>query len=626
MKLKHVLFISIAIFGIFIQVNSQTLNGKVLNESGFAASNVTVHFSNKANSITTNKNGTFSIKATKLPDTLIFSATGLESYKVVITAKNIADPNFEVVLLNKREAIDEETSAAYSEKAKRKMTFAAAEAAATADGYSTMRSSSITDYAEGSKSAKRKTLTSSSIIKSEPYYKAAVTNKKLIFTDSVSKKDGNNYATRLLTAGEVNDFSKWKMWDDYTDKDFKEYANIWKISVKQRYTVELQSKTRYPVIGHTVYLINKNTNDTVWTAITDNTGKAELWANVQTQKNNLEFMIAVQGFETIQHPYTFTVGINRLTINKECSTNNKVEIAFVVDATGSMGDEIEYLKLELEDVLNKTFAQYQHLDIKAGSVFYRDHDDEYVTKYIPLNSDLLKVLNFIKLQKAAGGGDMPEAVEEGLETAIEKLEWSSDARTKIMFLILDAPPHLTAQNKIYNLIQQAAAKGIRVVPIVCSGADKQTEFLMRSIALATNGTYLFLTSNSGIGDEHIAPTTDAFSIELLNNLLPRIIQQMVYTQQCNEPQTAAPYKVQTSIVKLQLSPNPTRGNLTITANKPIKDMFITDFAGKILMRINTADKQLQWKININHFPSSTYVVRYVTNENEWGTEKIILVH
>jgi hypothetical protein len=174
------------------------------------------------------------------------------------------------------------------------MTFAAAEAAATADGYSTMRSSSITDYAEGSKSAKRKTLTSSSIIKSEPYYKAAVTNKKLIFTDSVSKKDGNNYATRLLTAGEVNDFSKWKMWDDYTDKDFKEYANIWKISVKQRYTVELQSKTRYPVIGHTVYLINKNTNDTVWTAITDNTGKAELWANVQTQKNNLEFIIAVQ--------------------------------------------------------------------------------------------------------------------------------------------------------------------------------------------------------------------------------------------------------------------------------------------------------------------------------------------
>ena len=55
-------------------------------------------------------------------------------------------------------------------------------------------------------------------------------------------------------------------------------------------------------------------------------------------------------------------------------------------------------------------------------------------------------------------------------------------------------------------------------------------------------------------------------------------------------------------------------------------MFITDFAGKILMRINTADKQLQWKINIDHFPSSTYMVRYVTNENEWGTEKIILVH
>nr|HPH24444.1 hypothetical protein [Chitinophagaceae bacterium] len=144
MKLKHVLFITIAIFGIFIQVNSQTLNGKVLNESGLAAANVSVHFSNKANTISTNKNGTFSKKATKLPDTLIFSATGLEPYKVVITEKNISDPNFEVVLLNKRDAIHEETSVAYSEKAKRKMTFAAAEAAATADGLASMRSSKIT--------------------------------------------------------------------------------------------------------------------------------------------------------------------------------------------------------------------------------------------------------------------------------------------------------------------------------------------------------------------------------------------------------------------------------------------------------------------------------------------------
>ena len=39
----------------------------------------------------------------------------------------------------------------------------------------------------------------------------------------------------------------------------------------------------------------------------------------------------------------FSQGINHIQLNRSCAASNKVEIAFVVDATGSMGDEIEYL-------------------------------------------------------------------------------------------------------------------------------------------------------------------------------------------------------------------------------------------------------------------------------------------
>jgi hypothetical protein len=634
MKLSLIVLLTIAIIGIYVPVNSQTLKGKVLNESGFAAANVKVHFTNKKNTFITNKDGSFKITATHLPDTLVFSADGFEPYKVVITEKNIADPDFSVVLLNKRSYDEEVASDEYRTKRKAiaDKTYATGLAKSSAEKSATMKSESFTTALTGSVSGI--SLRGSSSISSSSMYAPKLisrsysgSSKKLIFTDSVTKKDGKIYATRLLTAGEINDFTKWKMWDDFTDNEFKAYAKNWNIYMKQRYCVELQNTAKYAVVNHAVYLLNKYTNDTLWWAKTDNTGKAELWVNTNNENHATEYVIAIEGFNKINNPYTFNEGINRLTINTNCNTNNTVEIAFVVDATGSMGDEIEYLKLELEEVMHKTFTQYSNLEVKAGSVFYRDHGDDYVTKFVPLNSDLLKTLNFIKLQKAGGGGDMPEAVDDALETALDKLGWTNQARTKILFLILDAPPHTTASSRMNVLLKKAAEQGIRVVPIVCSGADKQTEFLMRSIALATNGSYLFLTNHSGVGDEHMKPTTDAFTVELLNNLMPRIIQQMIYVSSCNnQQQSEPPYKVQLNIVQIKATPNPTRGNVTITSTKGLKDIFITDFTGKILVRLNSNEKQLQWSINIQHYPSGTYLVRYLTNNNEWGVERIVLVH
>ncbi|MCU0323548.1 MAG: carboxypeptidase-like regulatory domain-containing protein, partial [Chitinophagaceae bacterium] len=464
MKLPFTILFTIIILSITTKVNSQTLKGKVLNESGFAAANVTIHFSNKHNSITTNKDGSFIIKATRLPDTLVFTAVGLEPYKVVITEKNIADPDFSVVLLNKRLELSEVVVGYESKKKKSAMKYPTGEASKLAEkkASSKHKVSDMGEFEEalmgsvsGIEISGSASLTSSSmhapILVTKGY---SAPSKKVIFTDSVTIKEGRNYATRLLTAGEINDFAKWKMWDDFTDNEFKEYAKTWGVNMKQRYCVELQNTSSYAVVNHSVYLLNKYTNDTIWRAKTDNTGKAELWANTDAETKNIEYIIAIEGYDRITNPYLFSEGINRVTINTNCNNNNTIEIAFVVDATGSMGDEIEYLKLELEDVMNKTFTHYNSLDVKAASVFYKDHGDDYVTKFVPLNNDLLKTLNFIKLQKASGGGDMPEAVDAALATALEKLAWTNEARTKILFLILDAPPHYAAKEKMIELIQK----------------------------------------------------------------------------------------------------------------------------------------------------------------------------
>ncbi len=55
---------------------------------------------------------------------------------------------------------------------------------------------------------------------------------------------------------------------------------------------------------------------------------------------------------------------------------------------------------------------------------------------------------------------------------------------------------------------------------------------MRSIALATNGTYVFLTDHSKIGNTHAKPVTDEYDVELLNNLIKRLIFQYCYSVKC----------------------------------------------------------------------------------------------
>jgi hypothetical protein len=312
-----------------------------------------------------------------------------------------------------------------------------------------------------------------------------------------------------------------------------------------------------------------------------------------------------------------------------------VDIAFVVDATGSMGDEIEFLKLELEDVLRNTMEKYKSLTLNAASVFYRDKGNEYITKSAAFNDDLLKAINFIKLQSAGGGGDYPEAVDDALSTALDSLQWNSNARTKLLFLVLDAPAHDYARERIRQLILKAAVMGVRIVPLACSGTDKSTEFLLRSMALATNGTYAFLTNNSGVGNKHIEPTTDKYEVELLNNLLQRIIGQFLYAKDCSiedAKQMQQETHLPDNVLSVKLYPNPTSGQFAIESKRDIKDIFVTDFTGKILMRLPVEDqsaglagKKGKWQVDISGYPSGAYLGKYITKDNRWGTEKVLLI-
>ena len=81
--------------------------------------------------------------------------------------------------------------------------------------------------------------------------------------------------------------------------------------------------------------------------------------------------------------------------------------------------------------------------------------------------------------------------------------------------------------RVQTLSRTAARKGIRIIPLGASGIDKDTEFLLRFMSIATDASYTFLTNDSGIGNEKIEPTVGDYQVDFLNDLMVKIINGYV---------------------------------------------------------------------------------------------------
>jgi hypothetical protein len=210
------------------------------------------------------------------------------------------------------------------------------------------------------------------------------------------------------------------------------------------------------------------------------------------------------------------------------SPRRALDLGFLVDATGSMGDEMAFLQSEIKDIVRRISSVEPDLDIRMSVVFYRDRGDAFITKSLPFTRSADDAVTFISGTTADGGGDYPEDMNSGLE-AMMRQHWSRDAVPQMLFLLADAPPHQYAgQDYTYHeAIQDAAANGIAIYPVAASGVDKPTEFLFRAMAVMTGGKYVFLTDDSGVGNSHEEPDIAGYKVEKLNDLMVREIRSYV---------------------------------------------------------------------------------------------------
>jgi hypothetical protein len=124
----------------------------------------------------------------------------------------------------------------------------------------------------------------------------------------------------------------------------------------------------------------------------------------------------------------------------------QVDLAFVVDTTGSMGAFIGAARQHMIAMLRSlTDDAETPPDLQLAVVEYRDHppqDRTFVARPHAFEANLTRCQKVINGLKPDGGGDAPEAVYDGLEAACVRLDWRPHS-CRLAVLVGDSPPHGT---------------------------------------------------------------------------------------------------------------------------------------------------------------------------------------
>jgi hypothetical protein len=246
--------------------------------------------------------------------------------------------------------------------------------------------------------------------------------------------------------------------------------------------------------------------------------------------------------------------------SKTPSAREQLDVALVIDTTGSMGDEIQYLQSEFLALSSAIETKYPNAEQRWALVLYRDQGDEYVTRWFDFRDSAEDFRDKLGMQSAHGGGDFPEAPDAAFET-VAQLGWRQDAKVaRLAFWVADAPHHNERAGSMAASIRGARDLGVHVYPVASSGVDELTEISMRSAAQLTGGRYLFLTNDSGVGGSHKEPSIPCYFVTKLDKAILRMVDTEM-TGNYGEP---------TGDDIIRTSGNPTNGSCDLESGETVQ--------------------------------------------------------
>lgn len=362
--------------------------------------------------------------------------------------------------------------------------------------------------------------------------------------DEVFPSEGNPVYTppdqqfAPLQAGEIDDNEEFGGYLQYR-LDFQKFLGypVSDRDISERHIIQVTTQNGSPVLGAEVLVYD---GQRLVTALrTTATGTAYFFPRAYGA-NGATFSVDVSKGQSSTN---FTISREQTNMTWPVTLNVQptrppvqLDVVFLIDATGSMSDEISQLKDNILSISAQIEALPGDPDVRFGLVHYRDRGDSYVVRSSDFTGNVQRFQRDLQQVSAGGGGDDPESMNEALHVAVNQMSWRVENTVSLVFLVADAPPHLDySQDYDYAATMMNAAElGIKIFPIGSrldgnGQYQQQAEYIFRQIAQFTGGNFIFLTyedtpQSSGEPGTEYNVSEDSYSVEDLDALVVRLIR------------------------------------------------------------------------------------------------------
>jgi hypothetical protein len=340
-----------------------------------------------------------------------------------------------------------------------------------------------------------------------------------------------------LTAGQIDDNARFSEYLDYIHH--YQGPQVYPLPVEQRLFVRVVDGAQHPVAGARVQLSDQGR--TVFDGRTMSDGRVLFFPQMAGAGQTAQFDAVIsRGPQEVRTVVKAGGAEPVVSLPKLADNSGPVGLdgVFLLDATGSMGDEIDQIKGTVNSIASRIEQVPGSSPPRFGLVAYRDRGDDYVTRSWDFVDTVSQFAANLANVQAGGGGDTPESVNAGLHDAIHLPGWASadsGRHLRLIVLVGDAAPHLDYANdyQYTGLLQEAVQAGIKIFPIGASGLDDQGEYIFRQFAEVTQGQFVFLTYENGVSgapgvstDHHVSN----FTVSQLDTLIVNLVAGEIANQ------------------------------------------------------------------------------------------------
>ncbi|MEA1985994.1 MAG: VWA domain-containing protein [Candidatus Marinimicrobia bacterium] len=311
----------------------------------------------------------------------------------------------------------------------------------------------------------------------------------------IGKKSGSHKQISGLKAGYSDDNKQYNYFLKFLNK-YKNQVGHYDFDISERFIIKVVDRNDKPIPNADVYI---ESDGKILTRGKTNPDGSYLFFSSKEKSSYGKYTAYIKYSQRNQVVNFYRNSKRNIEVRFDAkrviSQKVPVDILFILDVTGSMGEEIERLKQTIELINLNLNSVSDDLVVRFGMVLYRDTNDDFITKVIPLTSNLTNFQKQLKKIRADGGGDTPEDLQSALSDAINKIEWNKNG-IRLGYIITDAPPQLYENQKDYNYIDiaiEAKEKAIKLFSVGTGGLPISGEYILRQISQITSAKYIFLT-------------------------------------------------------------------------------------------------------------------------------------